>query len=667
MAIKTVNGQSVYILEPRAPTGRTTSGRSFATLYSDLRWQVWEEIQKGELAKLELEKMSAKARADIFEQASRDIRRSISNLQELKAEILAGGSTGNQAVRTAAKQAELDLKASTDSAKLGLKAAPKVKTITGRYDPISEQYLDPYVVREELEFPGGRPPGIRPVTIGAREEVAAAEAGEEARRKSSTDFLDEEIAKLEAQLAGERQFYQESAAGTDFDILGRTRRSYETGVGVMGQGGGIFGLAPRPRRELPYVDTALADERIAAFRDTVARDAAARAALPAEAEARFKEQVDNINVELEDLYTQREGIDKLSPADQTALKDRIDSLEKSKDLLFSQRIDINKGISDVLKGTPTPLAAAMGSESFRPVRGGELLLKDRRAEAAVLGIPEEEILPELPPVREEVIEAERPPRAERLPREERLRIKRPPRTEAEVMAPPPPVAGTVIAGDREGPAEMPITSAPRTADQPMILSKEQIIPDVTVLDDPMFSPAPEVVSEAEAFFRSRRGRQRRDPLAFFRTEKEMVKSYLKDQPMEAEEEIQFLPGTGVAPAEEEIQFLPGTGTIPVGKAKPSTRQRKDKYTVEVISEGIKLASQPKKLSRLAKTESATRPPHLKLVDKIYEINKGKSNGFKATYDEISRALASDPEKRKEAHSYLVAKDVLENNIKEPLA
>ena len=115
-----------------------------------------------------------------------------------------------------------------------------------------------------------------------------------------------------------------------------------------------------------------------------------------------------------------------------------------------------------------------------------------------------------------------------------------------------------------------------------------------------------------------------------------------------------------------LAIPPSAESAPETRA-PSTRQRKEKYKIDVISEGIKLASQPKRLSRLAKTEAATRPAHLLIVDKLYETNKGKAAAFKLTYDEISRVFAQDPAKRKEAHSYLVAKDALEQNITEPVA
>jgi hypothetical protein len=107
-----------------------------------------------------------------------------------------------------------------------------------------------------------------------------------------------------------------------------------------------------------------------------------------------------------------------------------------------------------------------------------------------------------------------------------------------------------------------------------------------------------------------------------------------------------------------------------GKAAPPTsKQRKELYSFNVSSDGLKLAQRPKQLARLAKTSlpEDKRPQHIVIVDKLFETNSGKTNAFRLTYDEISRVFANDPKKRTEAHKYLVAKDVLEGNKREPLA
>lgn len=624
MAIRSVNGVNVYVLEPKEVTGKTTSGKNFATLYSDLRWQVWEEVQKSELAKLDLERMSVKAKADIYEQSQRDIRRAVTELQTLKAQVLTGGSTANQAARTAAKQAELDLRAATKSAELAAKAAPKIRTVTGRVSPFDESVtLPPLVVREEREGPV---PGVRAPKIGevlpSEEDIAAGQ-----RRTVGLEFLDAEIKKLEEQLIREQEAYASGATAGDFDVLGRTRRAFERDIGVMGQGGGAFGLAPRSGRLLPRVDQPLAQERVDKLASAIELDKAelaaaeeARDILEGEKEALFRarkkpednqEAIEEINMQLQPIY------------------DRI--------------------------GRKPILEQAMEAPEFREVAGGDFLRRSRKAEMEALGIPEEELTPIVPEVVPELAPEEAKPVREILPKEPRLRIPRPAREQPE--AAPVPEAQVIPVGDRgldPLTAEVLGIKPARISDQPMVLNKESLLSDPTVLDDPMFTYDPALAKEAEDFFRSKRGRQQRDPVKFFRTEKEMVKEYLKGQMPQPETIDDFELRGEVVPSVEEARA-------------PSTRQRKEKYKIDVISEGIKLASQPKRLSRLAKTDSTVRPAHLQIVDKLYETNKGKAAAFKLTYDEISRVFAQDPVKRKEAHSYLVAKDTLEQNVTEPVA
>jgi hypothetical protein len=69
MAIRNVNGRNVYVLEPQSPTagGKTTTGRNWATLYTDLRWKVWEETQKNEARMMKMELASADQRRDYYD------------------------------------------------------------------------------------------------------------------------------------------------------------------------------------------------------------------------------------------------------------------------------------------------------------------------------------------------------------------------------------------------------------------------------------------------------------------------------------------------------------------------------------------------------------------------------------------------------------------------
>lgn len=102
-----------------------------------------------------------------------------------------------------------------------------------------------------------------------------------------------------------------------------------------------------------------------------------------------------------------------------------------------------------------------------------------------------------------------------------------------------------------------------------------------------------------------------------------------------------------------------------GSVKPKTRQEKYASTnLSIVKAGSALADKPAKLMRLAKLDlpekerSRQVPEHILLVDKIYNINKGKANAYKATFDEIARVYKSDEKKKKEAQEYLTATHLL---------
>ena len=107
---------------------------------------------------------------------------------------------------------------------------------------------------------------------------------------------------------------------------------------------------------------------------------------------------------------------------------------------------------------------------------------------------------------------------------------------------------------------------------------------------------------------------------------------------------------------------------------PVTKQsRKDLYRTRIIKKGLELAEKPSKVERLAKTNLDPKerdkkaPQYIIIVDKLFEINRGKPNAFEATYGEINRVFAAAPKERAAAHEYLVSKDTLEKDAKAPVA
>lgn len=666
MAIRNVNGRNVYVLEPRPFQGKYSNGQSIATFYSDLRWQVWEEIQKSELQKMKIDQLSAKARADIFEQSQRDIRRAITNLQELKAEALAGGTTANQIARQAERQARLDL--DTQKANIARARGQQtiVRTTTGRTDAFGDPITEELVVKTTRE--GDVPVAVEP-TIGAPTAT-----GEPAEARG-LDFLDTEIDRLERQLEREQQEYQRGLQSVDYDLLNRSRRAFEQEVGVIGQGGGPFGLAPRPRRTLPRVDQPLAQERIDAFEEAALADRERR----------------------QDLVQKRRQL----------LLRREDALAVEGEMSGALLMSINKELDDVTAQLEQPslVERALQSEDFTPRRAGELLLRDRptpardgeprvprdrtRRPTVTAGEPTfEQISPDVrdtykgePPVDIDLAPAadtvRSPEVLQPLTEEERARFAPPPMgekpegvlPEAPVIEPPAPTGGIPTAPapidfgtpGREMPAQ--------TLDEAQAIAQ----PDILRRDD--YVPSDSLIQDAIAYYKGMqitRGNEPtitiRNPVRHFGNETELAINYLQDRIRDNAPVLQDVSEEIESVREErepEVQEEPRRGIF----RRRSTRQRKDAYKMKVVSEGTKLASQPKRLQRIAKTESEPedRPQHLVIVDRLYDTNKGKADAFKMTYDEISRAFAEKPDERKEAHTYLVAKDILESNIEEPLA
>jgi hypothetical protein len=100
---------------------------------------------------------------------------------------------------------------------------------------------------------------------------------------------------------------------------------------------------------------------------------------------------------------------------------------------------------------------------------------------------------------------------------------------------------------------------------------------------------------------------------------------------------------------------------------PGKRERRANYQARMIIAGIKLAGQKKKFERLSKPNlpEAQRqtavPEYVRLVEELYETNESAgADPVKATFDELSKVYGDDPRLRQQAHTYLFALDVLKN-------
>lgn len=704
MAIKNIGGRTVYVVEP-VVTGpaRTSTGNSYANLVSSLRWQIWEEAQKSVLQSLEFEKMGYAAELDAYKKQKEALTKALAKTKELKERAKSGELTMTQALSLAGKEQNVqDKQLDRQLRYLSEKGFERqlISPITGK--PIIDKETGKPLTTTSYSFTSlpeeqqeallagtgsvtsrlGRAAKALGVETAEDRKTAAVSAAE-AKLKASEDrwremqaasgvpadqfaTSSEEAAKINEEVRAARaeletlkgapastfkaevedeaeldSYYNELQAELDalvapevsFDtnVLSRTREAFG---GMAGVGG--FGFARRPSKTSPIYDEPRAKERIAkatgAFRSLQAADAANAADRARLTDRIFlledqkkelfnlrpenlQENVAEINMELEDLYAQRDAISKLPTAGDFAERFRTASLEAGPGERTAKTF--------MERGMP-PVAP--------PLQKGE-------------------VLPTLPTARFEE------PVRERFPKEVPVETFKKGTYSEPPAAAVTPVAEVTPLPERDGipsAAFQPAApSAPRVGDTPMELSKEDIKPDPTILDNPNFVPTRDLVEEALKYFKEltiqeggEKPRKVRDPVKYFNGEKEMVKEYIlelrrKETPV-------------------------GENLPPQTSVKPKSRQ--EKYTsslYNIIQKGSALAEKPAKLARLAKTDLPEKerakvvPEHILLVDKIYDINKGKKTAYKDSYAEIERVYSKDEKKRAAAQEYLTAKHLLQ--------
>jgi hypothetical protein len=118
--------------------------------------------------------------------------------------------------------------------------------------------------------------------------------------------------------------------------------------------------------------------------------------------------------------------------------------------------------------------------------------------------------------------------------------------------------------------------------------------------------------------------------------------------------------------DKKVREIKEAGGYELPQAKKTLPQRRERYAMKTIKQGLELADKPKQLARLAKTNDPSKAPeYVQLVNKVFELNSTRPDRFKLSFDEIARAYKDDPSTREKAHSYLVAIDAVESNITKP--
>jgi len=696
MAIRNVNGRSVYVLEPSSPTASaTTSGRSWATLYSDLRWKVWEEVQKAEMDRIKLQIQTTGARQDYIDSQRKFIQQQILDLNKAKArgfkdqrdfgadqalraaeglkenaKVRSGGTKSGSTV-TIKKQipkkeefgamtgelVNLEETRTTVPGEVGL--SEESKESLAKSDEVLKSIADKYLKGEATE---------------AELDAAATNA-----RKAREASVDEQIAALESQLAGleaSRPELGDLASGLGLEAQ---RRAFAQNVGVIGQGGGAFGLAPRSRRTQPIV-----------FEDTATR--------------RLEEALANREMVLSNLESKKTGLE-------SGILD-LDSLAKLESL--DREIASLSGPGLIQRLTEVRPEFIPEGGRFTPREAGDLLLRDRLPSPNLREMERSfsQRLPRESRERPPASERERFPASSGSPFGPPGTTNRPPSAdELELMgAPPSPPPTPIRSPITRSPLDLQFLGAepgesleitpatpliPRPSAPPPSVPRSNV--ELGTMDvgglPPFVRPrtAPTAVPppSEERMARLSFGEERiipadADPEKLFKYAGPLIggpSGQYDPSVTDAEKKSVAEEFNSLDPNNYPWQDFKGmedwykstlesirSNAIPP-QSKKSTKQRKDIYKIDVVSEGTKLASQPKKLERLAKTGALpeNRPQHILLVEKLWETNKGKMNAFKMTYDEVSRIFSNDPTKRREAHQYLVAKDILESNKSEPLA
>jgi hypothetical protein len=755
MSIRSVNGKSVYVLEPSNPAAAVTSaGRSWSTLYSDLRWKVWEEVQKAELERMKISFAVAEDRQALIDNKRKFIQQQILQLQEAQsrgekqqkdfatdqalraaeglrenAKAMSGGGragTGFEQIVTRPKKGFGGMESATQNVEVKTIKKPLAPEESGLSEKaLADLEKSSAYYRSVLEkFNKGE--------ASAAELSEAEGAVNAAKSAASEESIDAQISRLEKEL----EALEVSRPTLDTSGLGMEakRRAFAGSVGVIGQGGGAFGLAPRSRRTAPIVFEDVATERI-------------NQALSARAEAlQGLPSVDELSRRKAELESKILGIDESIISD----FDKLAELETAR----SQLSDVNKALAGISSVSGPGLINRLSTASqtfvpeggaFVPREAGDLLLRDRREldfnragefdrerirreeeeklkpSRERLRIQEEEIPPrfQTPPQRPGLPpgSTNRPPSFEELDAMSMSMAPRSPSPSSPItpssldlqflgaapgqsleitpatpliprsVAPPPSVPSTAVElGTMAVPAPTPIAPPPPRAAAPpppspvtpvqspaadlSIVPPESVMKKLSLGTEDITVPynVPGFLwNEKEGILFGKDGQPFLSTKSEIGSEPqqtpEMMRARLKEL-QKAGEKI-YLEPAKFGPEKDKIKELP-----PIEEAKvPSTKQRKDLYQVNIIKEGIKLASQPAKLARIAKTEAPAdkRPSHLVIVDQLFAGNEGKVDRFKATYDEISRVFSSEPAKRKEAHQYLVAKNILEDNIKQPLS
>lgn len=726
MALRQVGKGQVYIVDVQVPTPKTSNGQSYATLYSNLRWKIWEELQKAEEKKLDIEVRTFEQKQKYYEDKRKQLENQILKLKEIKLRKDNGEISGSDAYRLARDQAAIELKTNiANASKTTTKTEPIIDVygiggtpgaITGTAETkyttsgkgIKAPVIDVAAARAKLgEF---ETPEARQVAIdGLNKEKAAVEAKITTLNKSFTSKkgqstesakkYQEDQAALNSQLKDiESKIYdletyktpvegevkkedvvvdfdteianlEKKLAGLappdmniDTDLMNRTRERFAGAAGV----GTFYGLDPRRDKVLPYFDSAKAVSEIKDITEKSDAAALSQARLDKKKKvADAKSALDLIN----------SGVVAERPGQKKELEDIILSGEG---LTGDEEVAVVKASREAMLAEGgafanpriLPEGKFLSRDNF-PVYKGQKPEEKAVDKALILSEKESEVAPVASTIQESAI-ASKP--------------------------------STTLAG---GIAKVPASATfPVSQSVPKLpVSLDDMTPDTSssnfVAPSRLQAPvAPERSMQAparidESFYNSLFGpyktsvdigKKTYGEVPNYQYEAPIRETVLRSGPSPLI--TQPSPPVPAQLAPNELAVPPVDIRIPTDKTAPlrkpldtkgideelnmdqgkaPTREtRAAEYAMKIINKGKDLAQKEKKLARIARKDESGKAvaKNIDIVDKLYEANKGRQDRFKATFDEITRTM--DGKMREEAHAYLVAKDIIEGDKSKPV-
>ena len=100
MAIQNVNGRNAYVIQSEVPTAKTSSGIGYGSLYSQLRWKLWEKAEESAKTAIGFEKMAYEAQLDYAMKQRAELSKRISAYDTKIAALEAGEAKDNARVES---------------------------------------------------------------------------------------------------------------------------------------------------------------------------------------------------------------------------------------------------------------------------------------------------------------------------------------------------------------------------------------------------------------------------------------------------------------------------------------------------------------------------------------------------------------------------------------